>query len=94
MQIHFKIKTPFILEIWNKSNRDQLLGLVHLNLSPISNVLHDSSLKLNKFPMIIYDDELKIRHLVKKEDQGIIKIILALGNVLQVDFFCFFNERI
>ena len=42
--------------------------------------------------MIIYDDELNIRHLLRKEDQGIIKIILALGNVLQVEFLLFYCD--
>lgn len=80
------------MEIWDKQENDKLIGLVHLSLKSIySSVnLDGSSLALNKFPLIVIDDNINIKGIAGASAKGILTISVAFGTLVQV-IYLFYN---
>lgn len=77
-----------VLEIWNKQENDKLIGLVHLDLKSIYSSwnLPGASIAINKFPLIVYDDNLNIKGIAGACAKGILTISIAFGTLIQVSF--------
>lgn len=78
-----------VLEVWNKQESDTLLGLIHLNLKAIYSFWETSksSLEINKFPLIVCDDNFNIKGLGGAFPKGIVKVSVAFGTLTQVIFY-------
>lgn len=88
---------PFVIEVWDKfeGGRDQLLGLVKLNLARVKQALYDaqsgevnmSYLSTSAYPLMVYDEGLPIRDVKNTVENGIMQTILAVGTPAQLNKF-------
>lgn len=66
-----------------------MLGLIHLNLKAIYSFwgTSKSSLEINKFPLIVCDDNFNIKGLGGVSPKGIVKVSVAFGTLPQVNIY-------
>lgn len=85
---------PFVIEVWDKveGGKDQLLGLVKMNLTKAKQALFDSAknevsitfLSTNTYPLMLYDEALPINDIKASSEIGSIQLVLAIGTPAQV----------
>ena len=88
---------PMVLEVWEKGEgrKDELLGLVKLNLEAIPTSLLDQqtgelnydAIKANQNPIMVYDDSLAVVDIKTGQENGQLQLVLAAGTPSQVPLF-------
>ena len=82
------------MEVWDKfeGGRDQLLGLVKMNLMKVKQALYDaqnnevnmSYVSTSAYPLMVYDEGLPIKDVKTSVENGLMQTILAVGTPAQV----------
>jgi len=90
---------PFTLEVWDKSegSKDELLGLVKLNLEAVPKALIDpeteeinyATITASQYPILVCDEAQPIKDLKTNQENGQVLVTLAVGTALQVIYFYF-----
>ncbi len=85
---------PFTLEVWDKSegSKDELLGLVKLNLEAVPKALIDpeteeinyDTITASQYPILVCDEAQPIKDLKSNQENGQVLVTLAVGTALQV----------
>ena len=86
----------FLIELWNKNEDDEIVGVVKLNLRNVLDALKIdedtitiNQLNLNNFPYVIYDDFFPVELYDYLPDVGSIylKIMMGIGTPIQLNNF-------